>query len=56
MDLRQFQITRSLNNPYAGSLWTTVAANCSISSLQVSGWADAAFSPMMAKGNHDKGN
>jgi hypothetical protein len=47
--LRQFQITRSLNNPYAGSLWTTIAANCSISSPHVSGWADAACSPMMAK-------
>jgi hypothetical protein len=30
IDLRQFQITRSLNNPYASSLWTTIAANCSM--------------------------
>ena len=56
MDLRQFQITRSLNNPYAGYLWTIVAANCSISSLQVSGWVDAACSPMMAKAIMTKEN
>jgi hypothetical protein len=33
-----------------------IAANCSISSLQVSGWADAACSPEDGKSNHDKGN